>query len=142
MPTPKCFVSTPNSLCPYLQIFDRMFCGCTTNQSKQNKCQRSIFLSFILQQCVNSHLQLYRHTTLGRLYFVYICKSCSQSKTTEHFLQKQCTVCAAFADADMSFFERLLSGRSLFPWFYAFFLLFVRFVKPLFTDSFEFKPTM
>ena len=44
------------------------------------------------------------------------------SKTAEHFLQKQCTVCAAFADVKASFLERL-SGQSLFPWFRAFFLL-------------------
>ena len=30
--------------------------------------------------------------------------------TAEHFLQKQCTVYAAFADADESFLEQLLSG--------------------------------
>ena len=37
-------------------------------------------------------------------------------KDRTKFLQKQCTVCAAFADADMSFLERLMSGRSSFPW--------------------------
>ena len=31
----------------------------------------------------------------------------------------------------------LLSGRSLFPWFRGFFLLFVGFVQPLITDSFK-----
>ena len=51
--------------------------------------------------------------------------------------QKQCTVCAAFADADTSFLEQLLSGLSLFPWFRAFFLLFVGYMQPLITDSFK-----
>ena len=51
-------------------------------------------------------------------------------------------MCAAFADADASFLERLLSGQSLFVRFRAFFLLFVCFVQPLITGSFEFKPAM
>ena len=66
----------------------------------------------------------------------------SGSKTTEHFLQKQYSVCAAFADAGASFLARLLSDRSFFPWFLAFFLLFVGFVQLLVTDSFEFKPAI
>ena len=86
------------------------------NQSvKTKQCQRSIFLSFILyEQCVNPHLQLYRRTTLGRLYFVYICESRSQSKTAEHFLPKQCIKCAAFTDADVAFLEWLLFVRVCF----------------------------
>ena len=60
-------------------------------------------------------------------------------RTAEHFLQKQCTMCAAFADADVSFLEWLLSGRSLFPWFCAFFLLFVSIMQPYITDSYSFK---
>ena len=36
------------------------------------------------------------------------------SKTAEHFLQNQSTVCTAFADADMSFLERLFSDQNLF----------------------------
>ena len=60
-------------------------------------------------------LQSWHTMTLGRLYFVYfICQSHSGSQTTEHFLQKQCTMCADFADADTSFLERLLPDQSLF----------------------------
>ena len=80
--------------------------------------------------------------TLGHLFFVYICFSCFGSKHAEHFLQKQYTVCAAFVDVDASFLERWLSGRSLFPLFLAFFLLFVDSVQLLVTDSFEFKPAI
>ena len=58
------------------------------------------------------------------------------------FLQKQCTVCAAFADADMSFLERLMSGRSLFPWSLAFFLHFLGSVQSLATDRFVYKPAI
>ena len=36
---------------------------------------------------MNSHLQLYRCTTLARLYFVSICESRSGSKLAEHFLR-------------------------------------------------------
>ena len=57
-------------------------------------------------------------------------------KVRTKFLQKQCTVCAAFADADMSFLERLMSGRSLFPWSLAFFL---GSVQSLATDRFVYK---
>ena len=35
-------VHTPNSHCPYFQIFDQTFCGCTTNQSTQNSVNFSI----------------------------------------------------------------------------------------------------
>ena len=87
-------------------------------------------------------LQNWHTITLRRLYFVYICYSRSGLKTTEHFLQKQHSVCAAFADAKVSFLEQLLSGRSLFPCFRAFFLPFVAFVQPLVTKSFEFKPAI
>ena len=55
------------------------------------------------------------------------------------FLQKQCTMCAAFAGADMSFLERLMSGRSLFPWSLAFFL---GSVQSLATDRFVYKPAI
>ena len=77
--------------------------------------------------------------TLGQLHFVYICSSLL-SKIAEHFLQMQSTVCAAFADTDTSFLERLLSDWSLLPWFLALFLFF-GFVQPLITDS-EFKPAI
>ena len=55
------------------------------------------------------------------------------------FLQKQCTVCAAFADGDMSFLERLMSGRSLFPWSLPFFLLFLGSVQSFATDRFAYR---
>ena len=85
-------VRTPNRQCPYFQIFDQNFLQMHHQSVKTKQCQRSIFLSFILEeQCVNSHFPLYRCTTLERLYF-YICESRSRSKTAEHILQKQCTV--------------------------------------------------
>ena len=51
-------------------------------------------------------------------------------------------MCGAFADADMSFLERLMSGRSLFPWSLAFFLLFLCSVQSLATVRFVYKPAM
>ena len=42
--------------------------------------------------------------TLGRHYYDYICLSRSGSQTAEHFLSKQCTVCAAFTDVDANAF--------------------------------------
>ena len=63
-------------------------------------------------------------------------------KDRTKFLQKQCTVCAAFADADMSFLEQLMSGRSLFPWSLAFFLLFLGSMQSLATDRFVYKPAI
>ena len=90
----------------------------------QNKTVPKV--KFSISQLVRTVFELtYRCTTLKRLYFVYVCESCSRLKTAEHFLQKQCTMCAAFADANASFPEWLLSGQSLFPWFRAFFLLFL-----------------
>ena len=147
---PKILVSTPNCLCPYFQIFDQLFFvdAPPINQNKK-KCQRTIFLSFILkEECVNSHCQYYRRAVKLVLYdkiwtplfCLHLLKS-FWSKTAEHFLQKQCTISAAFADADTSFLEWLLSDQSLFPWFLTF-LLFFDFVQPLVTDSFEFKPAI
>ena len=64
-------------------------------------------------------------------------------KDRTKFLQKQCTVCAAFADGDMSFLERLmLSGRSLFPWSLPFLLLFLGSVQSFATDRFVYKPAI
>ena len=60
-------------------------------------------------------------------------------KDRTKFFQKQCTVCAAFADGDMSFLERLTSGRSLFPWSLPFFL---GSVQSLATDRFVYKPAI
>ena len=54
--------------------------------------------------------------TLRPLYFVYICESHSESQTTEHFHQKQCTVCAACAGANADAVFRLLSSWNQFPW--------------------------
>ena len=68
LPTPKYFCQyskQPESVCSFFFFFFfSFFCGCTINQSKQRKCQRMNFLSFVLQeQCKNSHFQLYRRTT-------------------------------------------------------------------------------
>ena len=135
-------LSTPNSLCPYFQILDRIFGGCTTNESKQNNVKGQFFYHSSCKNSVWTHIFNYTdvlenwHTMTLRIYFVHICWSRSWSKTAEHFLQKQCTVCAAFADAHVTFLEQLLSGQSLFLWFHAFFLIFVGFVQPLITGSF------
>ena len=63
-------------------------------------------------------------------------------KDRTKFLQKQCTVCAVFVDGDMSFLERLMSGRSLFPWSLPFFLLFLGSVQSFATDRFVYKPAI
>ena len=64
-------------------------------------------------------------------------------KRRTKFLQKQCAVCAAFPDADMSFLERLMSDQSLFPWSLAFFLLFLGSMRSrVATDRFVYKPTI
>ena len=50
--------------------------------------------AFILFTSAKSHL------LVQKSFWIKVCKK---------FLQKQCTVCAAFADADISFLERLMS---------------------------------
>ena len=51
-------VRAPNRLCLYFQIFDQIFCGCTTNHWKQNSVKGQIFYhSTSKKQSVNSHLQ-------------------------------------------------------------------------------------
>ena len=55
-------VSTPNSLCPYFQIFDQIFvCGCTTNQSKQNSVIHRVCKICELTSSIQTH---YTQTTL------------------------------------------------------------------------------
>ena len=49
-PSQNTSVNTPNNLCLYFPIFDRIFCGCTTNQSKQN----SVKVIFSIIHCKNS----------------------------------------------------------------------------------------
>ena len=149
------FVSTPNSLCPYFQIFlQDFFYAPPINQTQKKLSKDNFSLIHLYEQCVNSYFQLYRcsaklaHYETGTLWHsdAYILftsakvNGCFISKTIENCLQKQCTMCAAFTDADASFLEWFLSGRSLFPWFLAFLILFVGFVPPLVTESFEFKP--
>ena len=51
------------------------------------------------------------------------------------------SVCC-FTDANMSFLERLMFGRSLFPWSLAFFLLFVGSMQSLAAGRFVFKPAI
>ena len=113
---------------------------------KQKTVKGHFFCHSSCKKCAWTHifnhtdaLQTWHTMTLGHLYFVYIYWKSFWSKTAEHFLQKKCTVCAAIADANTSLLEWLLSDRSLFSWFFAFFLFF-GFVQPLVTDSFEFKP--
>ena len=75
------FVSTPNSLCPYFQIFDQIFVVVVvvvadappTNQNQKkvkiqfsyhSPCMNSVWTQiFNSTECVNSHFQLYRCTT-------------------------------------------------------------------------------
>ena len=114
-----------------------LFTHAQPNQSKQNSVKGQFFYHSPCWDGVWTHIFNYTSwhaMTLGCLYFVHLLKS-FWIKTADYFLQKQWTMCAAFADADASFLERLLSGWSLFPWFLAFFLLFVGFMLPLVTDS-------
>ena len=111
---------------------------------KTKKCQRTIFLSYTsFKSSVWTHifnktdaLQNWHTMTLSLrllksfwikdtrkpLFCLRLLKSCLLVlklfwiKDHRKKLQKQCSVCAAFADANMSFLERLMSGQSLFPW--------------------------
>ena len=145
LPTPKYFcqyTKQPKSVfSDFLPDFLRMH-----HQSvKTKQCQRSIFsiiyLVVVRRMCQLTSSIIQAHYTQMTLFcLLYICESHSRSKTAEHILQKQCTVCAVFANADASFLERLLSGQSLFPWFHALFLL-IAFMQPLITNIFEVKPS-
>ena len=136
-------VRTPNSLCPDFQIFDWIFFffffdGCTINQSKQSSVNGQFFYYSSCKNRMWTHIFNYTEALHSDDFNLFTsAKVVLNRRAVEHFLQKQCTVCAAFADAHASFLERLLSGRSLFPWFCAFFLLFIGFVQPLITDSFK-----
>ena len=152
----KILVSTQNSLCPYFKIFlpDFFFFFFFVDAppiKQNNKVSKDTFsvihlvrrvreltFSIILMHAKLAH---YEYDTWMPFFFCLHLLKLFWSKTAKHFLQKQCTVCAAFADADTSFLEWLLSDQNLFPWFLVFFLFF-GFVQPLVTDSFELKPAI
>ena len=150
LPTLKFLLSVLQRAC--VRIFSFLtgfFCCCCSDAPpiKENKSVKEQYFSYSswknsIWTHIFNYTDLLQTGTFRRLHFVYICQSRFGSKTAEHFLQKQSTVSAAFTDANASLFERLLSGRSLFPWFLAFFLLFATFVQPLVTDRFEFKPAI
>ena len=56
LPTQNTSVRTPNSLCPYCQIFDWIFCSCTTNQSKQNSVKAQFFYHSSCKNSVSTHI--------------------------------------------------------------------------------------
>ena len=94
----------------------------TIKKKKRSKDKFSI-IHFVRTECelhifnYTDALQTWHTTTLWCLYFVYICwsrsglKKKNTKKHTQYFIQKQCTMCAAFTDANAS---RLLSCRSFF----------------------------
>ena len=47
---------TPNSLCPYFQISDQIFCRCTTSQSKQNSAKGQFFHHSSCKNSVSTHI--------------------------------------------------------------------------------------
>ena len=147
---PKIFLSVLQTSCDRIFRFLTgffFFYPDTPPINQKKKCQRNIFFYHSsYKQCVNLHFQLYGCTTKLAHYEIWTPLFCLHllkpfwTKDAEHFIQKQCTMCATFADANAYFLEWLLFGRSLFPQFLAFFLLFITFVQSLVTDSFEFKP--
>ena len=86
-------VSTPNSLCPYFQIFDQIFCRCTTSQSKQNSVKAQFFYHSSCKNCVNSHLQLYRCTALRQLYLFTSAKVILDQRPQNTFSKTMHCVC-------------------------------------------------
>ena len=108
LPTPKYF-------CPYaeqpMSVFSDFLLDFFADAPpiSQNEAVPKVNYSIIhlvrtVCELTFSIIQMYYTLTT---FFVYICESHSQSKTAEHFLQKQCTVCAALADAHASFLERV-----------------------------------
>ena len=55
LPTPKYFCLYSEQ-CPYFQIFDRISCGCTTNQSKQNSVKGQFFYRSASKNSVWTHI--------------------------------------------------------------------------------------
>ena len=89
LPTPN----TTNSLCPYFQIFYRIFLWMHHQSVKTKQCQRSIFLSFIFLRtvCELTFSIIHTYYTQTTLFCLHLRKCHSRLRTTEHFLQKQCT---------------------------------------------------
>ena len=52
-------VRTPNSLCPYFQIFCHIFCGCTTNQLKLSRVKSQFFYYSSCKNSVSTHIFKY-----------------------------------------------------------------------------------
>ena len=120
LPTPKYFCQYPKHPVTVFSYFGLDFPPrCTTNQSKLNVSKDNFsILLFVKTECEPTFsiiLMSYKTGTLtfGRLYFNTSARVILDQKTEEHFIQKQCTMCAAFTDAD--FLEQMMSGQSLFP---------------------------
>ena len=98
-------VTAPNCQCLYFQIFHQIFLW-MHHQSKQNSVKGQFFYCSSCKKSLQTHIFSFTDALHLDDYFVYTCESCSWSKTAEHFLQKQCTMCATFAYADASFLEQ------------------------------------
>ena len=122
-------VPSPNSLCPYFQIFDHIFFADAPPIS-QNEALSNVNFSIIHLVRTVCELTFNYTDTQHSDDFILYTKSFS-IEDCRTLSQKQCTVCAAFADANAPFLERSLSDRSLFPWCRGFFLLFISFVQSL-----------
>ena len=101
-------VSAPNSLCPYFQIFNWIFCGCTTHHSKQNSVTDKFFYHSSCKNSVWTHIFNYTDALHSDFNLFTSVKVVLDRRSLNTF-SKSCTVCAAFADVDASFLERLLS---------------------------------
>ena len=147
-------VLTLNSLCPYFLIFDRIFFfgGCTTNQSQQDSVKGQVFFHLLRTVCeltINTDVRQNWHTmnTWSPL-FVSSVKVVLVQRLQNTF-SKSNAPCVLLSLKQMCPFlngcyllRACFLGSELVSLVLAVFPLFVGFVQPLVTYSFEFKPAI
>ena len=111
-------VSTPNSLCPYFQIFlTRYFVDVPLiSQNKSVSKVNFSIIHLVRTMCELTSSVIQTHYTDNFILFTSA-KSRSRSKTAEHFLQKQWTMCAinVLWSASLATNSHLFASR--FPYF-------------------------
>ena len=117
------------------------FCGCATKQSKQNSVKGKFFHHSSFKNNVNSRLQLYTEALHSDDFILFTSAQVVPDRRT---LSKNNAPCVLLS---LTLAHPFLNGCCLVGVCFlgfdrAFFLLFVGFLQPLITDSFEFKPAI
>ena len=134
-------VSNTNSLCPYFQIFDQIFCRCTTNQSKQNSVKAQFFSISSCKNSVWTHICKYTDALHLDDFILFTSAKVIRHQRPQNTCSKNNAPCC------LRWCRRILSWTVvLWSEFVSLVLCILPplrwFMQPLVTNSFEFNPTV